>query len=198
VHDNRRMASRLLTFLVWALVAGSGLSWGFKLFVRPSGLPEQARAVSPTPPQAGGYARVMGTVEETPVAAAPVDSRFHLLGIVAPKGSAHEDQAVALISVGSDPARPWRPGSVIDGNITLLSVKQRAAQLGPKGGPVTAELVLPDPSEAKPSTPAATKNTTRVPTQVRRRVRAPQDHSLEPGAPVAAPNPAVNPQSQDE
>lgn len=195
------MASRLLTFLVWALVAGSGLSWGFKLFVRPSGLPEQARAVSPVTPQAGGFVRVMGRVEEAPVAAVPVDSRFHLLGIVAPKGAGHEDQAVALISVGSDPARPWRPGAVIDGNMTLLSVNQRAAQLGPKGGPVTAELVLPDPSEAKTSKPAVrSTSNVRAPTRVRRQVRAPQDHSLEPGAPaVQAPQPGNNnPPSQDE
>ena len=81
--------------------------------------------------------------------------RFQLWGIVAPVGAAAHSQGVALISVDGQPARPWRTGAVVSGDTVLLSVSKRAVQLGPKGGPVSTELTLPDPDSVQRSAPNA-------------------------------------------
>jgi general secretion pathway protein C len=152
------MASRLLTFVVWALVAISGLFWGLKLFVRAQGLPATAQAATVAAPQGGSLTRVLGTVavaddEEEDAG----DGHFQLLGIVAPGGTSSDSpQGVALISVGGQPARPWRTGTVIEGDTVLLSVSKRSVELGPKGGPASSSLSLPDPNSApRPAVPNA-------------------------------------------
>ena len=52
------------------------------------------------------------------------------------------------MAVGDQPARAWRTGSAVDGDTVLLSVSQRGVQLGPRGGPATTTLTLPDPDRA--------------------------------------------------
>lgn len=152
------MASRLLTFVVWALVAISALFWGLKLFVRAQGLPASAQAATAGAPQGGSLTRVLGTVavadDEDEDAG---DGRFQLLGIVAPGGTASASpQGVALISVGGQPAKPWRTGAVIEGDTVLLSVSKRSVELGPKGGPASSSLSLPDPNSVpRPAVPNA-------------------------------------------
>lgn len=153
------MASRLLTFVVWALVAVSGLFWGLKLFVRAQGLPATAQAAMAAAPQGGSLTRVLGTVaasddEEEDAG----DGRFQLLGIVAPGGqTSSSPQGVALISVSGQPARAWHTGAVIEGDTVLLSVSKRSVELGPKGGPASSSLSLPDPNAApRPAVPNAT------------------------------------------
>ncbi|MCO5976921.1 hypothetical protein [Ideonella oryzae] len=147
------MASRLLTFVVWALVAMSGLFWGLKLFVRAQGLPATAQAATAGVPQGGSLARVLGTVAVADDQEEDAgDGRFQLLGIVAPGGKASDSpQGVALISVGGQPARPWRTGAVIEGDTVLLSVSKRSVELGPKGGPASTSLSLPDPNTVQRS-----------------------------------------------
>ncbi len=143
------MASRLLTFAVWALVAGSGFFWGLKLFVRPTGLPASAQATQQVVPQSGELTRVLGAVAEveTDDEPEPGSDRFKLLGVVAP-GPASRAEGVALIAVGDQPAKAWRTGATVDGDTVLLSVSKRSAKLGPRGGPASTELTLPEPSVA--------------------------------------------------
>jgi len=145
------MASRLLTFVVWALVAASGLFWGLKLFTHARGLPDNAQATRQVVSQGGDLSRLLGTVVVAAAEEEPEDAsdRFKLLGVVAPAG--HTGPGVALIAVGDQPARAWRTGAVVDGDTVLLSVGKRSAQLGPKGGPVSAELSLPEPAVAAAS-----------------------------------------------
>jgi len=149
------MASRLLTFAVWALVAASALFWGLKLFVHASGLPASAQMAGRALPLVGALDKVLGTVvvaasdEESP--ADTGSGQYRLLGVVAPRGAAASTQGVALIAIGEQPAKAWRTGAVIEGDTVLLSVGKRSAQLGPRGGPVTTELTLPEPSVASNS-----------------------------------------------
>jgi general secretion pathway protein C len=55
---------------------------------------------------------------------------------------------VALISVGDEPPKAWRTGASLDEDTVLLAVGPRSVQLGPRGGPPTTELTLPDPAVA--------------------------------------------------
>jgi general secretion pathway protein C len=145
------MASRLLTFAVWLLVAASALFWGFRVFVGTPGLPAQVQMPARSLAQGGPLDKVLGS---TAVAAADVQEdspeadRFHLLGVVAPSMAAYSPQGLALIAVGDERPRTVRTGAVIDGDTVLLSVAKRSVSIGPRGGPATAELSLP---EAQPS-----------------------------------------------
>lgn len=153
------MRTRLLTFGVWALVSGSLLFWGMKLFISPAALPAQARLPARHVALGGDWPHLLGSsattaTEEDEAAPDEGDGRFQLLGVVAPQNAAGSRQGVALISVGGQPARAWRTGSVIEGETVLLSVSRRSVQLGPRGGPASTELSLPDPTTSGAAMPA--------------------------------------------
>lgn len=146
------MRTRLLSFGVWALVAAAAMFWGLKLSVGGTSLPAQAQTPARGPALGGEWRRLLG---DSASAAAddeedgPAGSdRFRLLGVVAPRGAGASSQGVAVIAVGDQPARAWRTGAVIDGDTVLLSVDRRSASLGPRGGPATTELTLPEPARS--------------------------------------------------
>jgi general secretion pathway protein C len=136
-------ASRLLSFLVWALVALCAVFWGLRLGAPRAvtgGPAPVVRLPEPIDPQA--LARLLGATD----AAANTDarpaagSRLMLLGVVAgPSGA-----GAALISVEGAPARPYRVGSAVPGALFLQSLQPRLARLGPQPeGPTTLTLALP-------------------------------------------------------
>src|SRR4051794_18013137 len=97
------------TFLVWALAAASAAYWGLKLSASSSVLPPvagAARQAAPADPMA--VARLMGyapnSQQPAVAAAAPLSSRFSLVGVVADRAQ----QGAALISVEGRPARTYR------------------------------------------------------------------------------------------
>lgn len=150
------MRTKLLSFGLWAVVSASLLFWGLRLAAPRPGLPAQAHLPMRHVAMGGDLGRLLG-------AAAPADAeedapssdeRYHLLGVVAPRGAGTSPQGVALISVGDQPAKAWRTGAVVDGDTVLLSVSKRSVQLGPRGGAPTIELSLPDPATANRSAPA--------------------------------------------
>lgn len=193
------MASRLLTFVVWALVAISGLFWGLKLFVRAQGLPATAQAATVGAPQGGNLTRVLGTVAVADDAEEDTgDGHFQLLGIVAPGGTASASpQGVALISVGGQPAKPWRTGAVIEGDTVLLSVSKRSVELGPKGGPASTSLSLPDPNSVpRPAVPNAVSLRTPRVTLPGRPQALGQGLRQEPAGQVAPQPPQDNPEEE--
>lgn len=151
------MLLRALTFLVWAAVAGSALYWGLKLFVTPLQAPAQTAVAQAVPPPAGDLTRLFGAepVEpppETPgVAAAPgMETRFQLIGVVAPR--AQGAGGVALIAVDGKLPKAFRVGASVDGETVLQGVQQRGATLGSRGGPVQVSLQLPPPPVAATGT----------------------------------------------
>jgi general secretion pathway protein C len=156
VNDNRRMLSRTLTFVVWALVAASAVFWGMKLLARPLAVPANATVAARAPAVAGDLSGLFGV---KPAPAAPVvedaappppeSSRFQLLGVVAARHAARA-QGVALIAVDGKLPRAYRVGAVVDGDLVLQSVQSRAVSIGRRGG--VAEVSLELPSLPPPAT----------------------------------------------
>ncbi|MCV2356168.1 hypothetical protein LNV09_18650 [Paucibacter sp. B2R-40] len=129
------MLARMIAFLVWGLLACSGGYWLIQLLAKPIQVPSQAQ---PALEQRSGQAdltRLFGAAASVVAEAAPaVESRFKLLGVVAPKkvGASQAGEGVALIAVDGI-ARTVRVGASVDGNLQLLFVDGRSASLGEAG-----------------------------------------------------------------
>lgn len=148
VNDNRRMSVRIAALLVWALAASSAVFWGLRAFSASKPVPPGAAVAPSTMVATGGpLNKVLGmTLVARAEQAEPIDedSRFRLLGVVAPRNGSIGG-GVALISVGDEPAKPFRVGATIDGDAVLLAVAMRRAEIGPRGGPASLQLELPSP-----------------------------------------------------
>ena len=147
------MSARWWTLLVWALVAGSALFWGFKLASRPLPVPSQAQVAEPGVAMRGDLARLLGADAPAPAAATEptpaIDARFSLIGVVSPKASQAAREGLALIAVDGKPPRAYRVGAVIEGTHVLKSVSARGALLGLKDGDAQFGLsVAPLPAAA--------------------------------------------------
>lgn len=162
-HNVLIMASRLFALLVWAAVAASLAFWGLRWIARPAGVPYNASSVTLDGGAHGDSRRLLtGPAATTPGtavvdmgAAATLSARLKLLGVIAPRSGT--DQGVALLSIDGKPARAVRVGGVIDGDMTLLAINQRGAQIGPGQGPVLVSLDLPAlPSPSTGSLPPPT------------------------------------------
>jgi general secretion pathway protein C len=193
------MASRLLTLAVWAVVLASAVFWGMRIFASRTGVPPQAHMPSRTLAMNGELRRLLGTSEKPKdeEEVADTSDRFKLLGVVAPRGAGHSPQGVALIAVGDEPPKAVRTGSAIDGDTVLLAVNQRSVQLGPRGGPATTELTLPEPVPiAAPARTAVGPGTRPVPMMPSGAAQVQGIH--QPGA-AAQPMPRpAKPQQEDE
>ena len=140
----------MTAFLVWGLLALSGVYWLMQLLAKP--LPTPAQAVLATEQQGGraDMTRLFGASVVTEAPEVAVDSRFKLLGVVAANRPAAQQagEGVALIAVDGV-ARTVRVGAVLDGDLRLLTVDKRSAGLG-RAGVVSLTLQI------VPGAPAAT------------------------------------------
>jgi len=134
------MLARVSSFVVWALVAASTVFWGTQLLAHPAQVP--ARAVQLQTGTSQDFSRVLGAASISVAAPLPAESRFKLLGVVAPQAAQGSGSGVALITVDGMP-RAVRVGAVVDGDWKLVSVEKRAATIG-RDGAVTARLTLPE------------------------------------------------------
>lgn len=121
-------------------------------------MPEQVQL--PTRPvlQVGDLARLLGAsaaVEDEGEPAPAGSERFALLGVVAPRGAAQSSQGVALIAIDGQPAKAFKTGAVVVDELLLLAVEKRLVRLGPKGGPSSMELSLPEPEHMAAAATAA-------------------------------------------
>jgi general secretion pathway protein C len=146
------MKTRLWTFAVWALAAGSALYWGLKLFVAPAPVPLRTPVAAQAAVPRGDLTRLLGVDAPAPVAAAPTeappDARFQLIGVLSPKSRQAAAEGVALIAVDGKPAKAYRVGAVVEGQTVLQAVGARGAQLGPRGGATLVALNLSAPAAA--------------------------------------------------
>lgn len=153
------MATRLLSFAIWALVATSAVFWLTRLLARADPAPAHTVTVSANAAAAtADLSRLLGSAHvATAEAPAPaVDARYKLIGVVAPRSAAAT--GLALIAVGDKPPRPVSLGGVVDGSLVLLAVNHRQAELGPAGGVPTVRLELPavpEPNRSARAAPAA-------------------------------------------
>ncbi|MDE1927768.1 MAG: hypothetical protein KGI36_11360 [Burkholderiales bacterium] len=155
------MSTRWWTLIVWALAAASAVFWGLKLFVAPQTLAVPAPLARTSLVARADLTRLLGVDAPLPQAEEPAaDARFHLLGVVAPRGAAAAAQGLALIAIDGKPARAYRGGAVVDGQNVLQKVGPREASLGPRGGAVRVALNIPPPLPAATGTmPAAAPET---------------------------------------
>jgi len=141
---------------MWGLLACSGGYWLLRL--GPSAMPTPAGALS-----AGDRGVVQADLSrlfgasasepaETPAQPA-AESRFKLLGVVAPKraGTRNAGEGVALLTVDGGPPRTVRVGAMLDGEYSLLAVEARSVTLGRAGVPAFS-LQLAPPTEAAAGT----------------------------------------------
>ncbi len=135
---------RFVTWVLWAAAAASAAYWGLALSSRAPQVAVPAMPAAPVAADAQAIARVLGAwAAPAPVAqAAPVSSRFALVGVLA--GQGHSSGA-ALIAVDGKPARPYRVGAPVEDGLVLQSLSARQAQLGAGGDAaptVTLEMPL--------------------------------------------------------
>ena len=134
---------RLGTLAIWALAAASAAYWGLRLTARPPGMPAPTAAPAPVAADMQAMARLLGAVTaQTPqAAAAPVSSRFALVGVLAGQQGG---SGAALIAVDGKPAKPYRMGATVDAGLVLQSLGPRQARLGAgQEGVTTVTLEMP-------------------------------------------------------
>jgi len=149
MNDNRRMLSRLAAFVIWAAIAASIVFWSMRLWVKPMTAPEHATLVASASGFNGDLSRLFGA--DTPpaqamspnAAVAPADARFKLIGVVAPRSAGAKAEGLALIAFDGKPARAYRVGAAVDGELVLQEVHARGASLGPSGQAAQVSLELP-------------------------------------------------------
>jgi general secretion pathway protein C len=157
------MQARLLAFVIWAAVAASAVYWLLQLWTSSPAAPAHTVAVATTPPPRGNLDNVLGAPKATSPTAAPVEpalaSRFKLLGVAAPREGG-DSTGLALIAVDGKPARGFKVGAAIDGDLVLQSVHARGAALGNKGAAPAVSLELPAVPGALSSPRAGTSSMT--------------------------------------
>lgn len=159
------MLARLITFLLWALLAVSATFWGLKLFSNapgaPAGTPLDA-GVETGPPKTAYLARLLGAAgADAPAVPSAISSRFRLEAVIASPLTG--GFGVALISVDGKTSRVFKVGSVIDGDLVLQSVGVRSARVGPLQGAPLFVLELPMVNSAPIALAAASDGTVGVP-----------------------------------
>lgn len=186
------MLSRLLTLVVWALVATAAVYWGVKLVANPQPVPAHAQLAVPGAAPGGDLSRLLGAgpapaevVAEAPPPPPPEASRFQLIGVVAAR-RAPTSQGVALIAVDGKSARAFRVGTVIDGDLVLQSVQARGAVIGQRGGVSRVTLELPPLAPPATGVPGAVGSVAGAPPGL--------PPPMMPGQAPAAPPPVSPPQ----
>lgn len=145
---------RLLAFVIWAAVAASAVFWLLRLWTSSPTAPSYTVPVATTAPTRSDLTAVLGAPPAATPAAVPVEpalaSRFKLLGVAAPREGG-DSTGLALIAVDGKPARGFKVGTVIDGDLVLQSVHARGAALGTKGAAPAVSLELPPVASAQSS-----------------------------------------------
>ena len=166
LNDNRPMAARLSAFIVWAALAASVVFWALRLAGGSPSAPSHTVPVGDVTVPHADLTRLFGA-EPKPSAqaevAAPMSSRFRLIGLAAPRVAGAP--GVALISVDGKTPRAYRLGAVVDSDLVLQSVERRSVNLGLQGRAPVVRLELPPLPPAATGTlpPAVNQDTPNVP-----------------------------------
>jgi general secretion pathway protein C len=142
-----RMNARPIAFVVWAAVAASAAFWLLRLTASSPAAPPYTVAVAAAALPRGDLNRVLGTPPAAANAAQAqaepaLASRFKLLGVAAPREGG-DRYGLALIAVDGKPARSFKVGAPIEGELVLQTVHPRGAAVGVRGGAAQVNLELP-------------------------------------------------------
>jgi general secretion pathway protein C len=137
-----------LTWGLWASAAYGVVSWSLQIWASYNELPvvSQASTALITQLDESQLARSLGA-QSVVQAQAPssLQSRFKLLGVVADSAGS----GVALISVDTQEAKPYRMGQAVVDGLVVQSVLKRRVMLAPHvNAEPTVELTLPVPDAA--------------------------------------------------
>ena len=138
-----------MSLLIWAAVLATAVGWVLPLFTQATPVPAGAQLAGASAPSDAGLVRLLGAPPPRPtelVEAPVVNSRFTLVGVIAPRQG--QTSGLAMISVDGKPARSVGVGREIEPGVKLLAVSHRQAELGPGGGTPGFTLALPPPAEA--------------------------------------------------
>lgn len=164
-HDNVLiMLSRFFALLIWGAVAFSAAFWGLRWFGKALTVPPGTSPATMDGGLRGDLGKLLsgpvvaasGPAQADPSQQAALSGRLQVLGVVAPK---HEGDTtgVALLVLDGKPARAYKLGQVVDGDLVIQSITQRSVQIGPSGQPAAVTLDLPlMPAAATGMLPAAT------------------------------------------
>jgi len=162
-HDNVLiMLSRFFALLIWGAVALSAAFWGLRWFGKPLSVPPGTASATMDNSLKGDVSKLLaGPAKPADSVAAPAQQaalagRLQLLGVVAPRGEGSH-AGVALLVLDGKPARAYRLGQVVDGELVVQTISQRQVQIGAQGGPAAVSLDLPlMPAAATGSLPPPT------------------------------------------
>ena len=142
------MFTRPLAYLVAALVAIGATVWALRLFTPSTTAP----APAPT-----NTAEAPPPVAPAPAPALPSAERFKLVGVMASGATAGGRDGLALIAVDGQPARTFRVGETVGGDVVVRAVSANGATLGPRdGGAAMALAVSAAPAPAPVPAPLPT------------------------------------------
>lgn len=135
--------ARLVTLVLWTLAAASVVAWGLRLSAPASGRVYTAAPPALPAPDAQAIGRLLGAVSAAPSQALTpaAASRFALMGVLAGKNGS---SGAALIAVGGEPARTFRIGAAVDGDLLLQSIGPRGVELGVSGAAPSLRLAFPE------------------------------------------------------
>lgn len=134
------MPVKLTTLLLWAAAAAVVVFWALRFTGSASEQLPVISAAQPVQANAQAIAKALGAVALP--AAAPVASRYSLLGVLAGNESGGGAAVIAIEGKGS---KAVRVGESVDEGLILQSLAAREARLGPVNGPVSTVLQLPKP-----------------------------------------------------
>ena len=183
----------LATALVWLVAAAGAAAWALPLLTSPIPVPPQAVVVGSGVPLAGpaGLEKLLGRPIAPPALAqaqAPAQSRFKLLGVVAPRtlagASSTAGSGLALLSIDGKLPRAFALGAEVESGLRVLKIGLRRVELGATGSAspvmvlelpalaaVTAsvgtDLVVPGSGPGLPGRPGINAMTQPLPNQAR-------------------------------
>ena len=140
------MVSRFFALLIWAAVALSAAYWGLRWFGKGPGVPAGTTPAVVESALRGDLSRLLsGPVKAVTEASAPAPTalagRVQLLGVVAPR---QEDSrtGVALLTLDGKPARAYKVGQVVEGDLVVQKILQKQVQIGRTDAPASLTLDL--------------------------------------------------------
>jgi hypothetical protein len=163
-YDTQAMWIRLMTFALWLAVGVSAVVW-LMPWLGPASPANRAGTLAlaeqaPVPP--ADWSGLLSPAAPTapPARAGSDDPGLRLLGVAGPVRPS--GQGVALLSVGGQAARAFKPGDAVDATRVVLEVTAHTVKIGPPDGApggaprVTLEVPrLPPAATGVPSTGAA-------------------------------------------
>jgi general secretion pathway protein C len=140
------MLSRFFALLIWAAVALSAAYWGLRWFGKGPGVPAGTTPAVVESALRGDVSRLLaGPAKPQATSAAPAPTaltgRVQLLGVVAPR---QEDgrTGVALLTLDGKPARAYKVGQVVDGDLVVQKILQKQVHIGRADAPASLTLDL--------------------------------------------------------